>query len=293
MTRTPASRIQSLARTALLLAASCIAVAGPALAQTTAASTPSPAFDVASIRPHQGAVTVVGIRSDADGISGFYVNIPILVQRAYGLLTVDQVLGSPDWATTERYDVQAKMSDKDLEEISKLSPTEATASREKMLQALLADRFKLKAHIEQRQTRVYDLVLTSKPRLKDAASDSEEHLKRGKDGKPIGGFIQFEKSALVAQGYTMKQLANFLSQPFWTGLGRPIIDKTGLLGAYDFTLNWVPQSNRLPGLPGSSGTPDEASSLFSALQEVGLKLQPATGPEDFVIIDHVEKPTDN
>jgi len=219
----------------------------------------------------------------------------MLVQRAYGLRTSDQVSGAPKWATSDRFDVEAKMSEADVAVMAKLSPNEKTARRELMMQSLLAGRFKLKVHPETKQVPVYELVVAKGgPKLKDAATDSSGHIEKGEDGKPLAGFIQPLEDKTIAQGYSMKALADFLSQPFWSGLGRPVLDKTGLTGTYDFTFDWSPQLMRsLPGEKSIPASAEEAGPIFTALKEVGLKLQPATGPIDIVVIDHVEHPTAN
>jgi uncharacterized protein (TIGR03435 family) len=107
-----------------------------------------------------------------------------------------------------------------------------------------------------------------------------------------------------AQAFSMDQLANFLMQPF-TGLGRPVKDKTGLTGKYNFTLNWTPDPGMAPlapsgGLPPpappvSGASPDSSGpSIFTALEEqLGLKLQPATGTFDVIVVDRVERPSEN
>jgi uncharacterized protein (TIGR03435 family) len=79
-------------------------------------------------------------------------------------------------------------------------------------------------------------------------------------------------------------------------VGRPVLDKTGLTGTYDFPLNWSVYSAR-PAMPsaatGDASEPDDATSIFGALKEIGLKLQPAAGPMETIVIDHVEKPSEN
>jgi len=228
------------------------------------------------------------------GIDAAFVTLPMLVQRAYGLLSNDRVFGAPEWAKADRFDIRAKMSETDISQMQKLSPTEAKTRRELMMQALLAERFKLKVHSETKQAPVYDLVVAKGgPKLKDAVTDANPPMGKGEDGRPRTGFNQATGSTEVAQGESTRALADFLSQPV-SGLGRPVVDKTGLTGAYDFTLNWVPHFDRiLPGSGGGSASPDEADSLFEALQQIGLKLQPATSPIDIIVIDHVEHPSEN
>lgn len=235
-------------------------------------------------------MSMTGLMYQPDGVSGT-VTLAMLVQYAYGLRSEDQVFGAPGWAKDQWFDVQAKMGEADIAEMQKLSSAEATAWRQLMLQALLAERFKLKVHSESRQAPVYELVVAKGgSKLKDAATDTSDPLLKGKDGKPLTGLLRFFKDRSVAQGYSISSLVDFLSQPV-SGVGRPVLDKTGLTGTYNFTLHWSPNSN----IYGSaiSSPSDDALSIFGALQEVGLRLQPATGPIETIVIDHVGKPSEN
>jgi uncharacterized protein (TIGR03435 family) len=299
----PTAASAKFAKKSLILTAASIAFACPMLLAQAASSptptanaTPAPSFDVATIKPHPtsggGTMDWIGIRNTPDGIEGAFVTIPILIQRAYGLRSADQVTGGPEWAKTERFDIQAKMSEAEMATMQSLSSAEVKTRRAHMLQTLLTERFKLKVHSETRQVPVFELVIAKGgPKLKDAATDPNPPLGKGEDGKPKAGFNQATKSTMVAQRESTKALADFLSQPF-SGLGRPVADKTGLNGAYDFTLNWVPHWDQImPGSAGSPASPEEADSLFEALQQIGLKLQPATGPIETIVIDHVEHPT--
>jgi uncharacterized protein (TIGR03435 family) len=215
----------------------------------------------------------------------------MLVMNAYGILSEDQVSGAPGWAKDEMFDVQAKMSAADFAEMQKLSPEESKVRRELMLQTLLAERCKLKTHPETKQVPVYELVVAKagSNKLIDAATDPNPKLNRGEDGKPSTG-IRFLKDTANVQAYSMKSLAGFLSQPV-AGVGRPVLDKTGLISTYDFTINWSVYSAGAGSTPGSPE--DNTASIFGALKEVGLKLQPATGPIDIIVIDHVERPSEN
>jgi uncharacterized protein (TIGR03435 family) len=262
----------------------------------TTADPSAPSFDVATIKPHLASapetMNWMGIRNNPDGIDAASATLPMLIQRAYGLVSADQVSGGPEWAKNERFDIQAKMSDADIAHMQKLSTAEAKARRQVMLQSLLAERFKLTVHSETRKAPVFELVVArGGPKLRDAANDNNPSLEKGEDGKPLVMFNQATKGTMVAQGLSTKALAGYLSQPT-SGLERPVIDKTGLDGAYDFILNWVPHWDRfIRGSGDGSVSPEEADNLFEALGQIGLKLQPATAPIDFIVIDHVEKPT--
>jgi hypothetical protein len=117
-------------RKSLLLTAASIALSCPMLlAQTTPGpaapsspttdAPPAPSFDVATIKPHPSAgdPSWIGIRNTPDGVEGAFVTIPILIQRAYGLRSADQVSGGPVWTKNERYDIQAKMSEVEMAEM--------------------------------------------------------------------------------------------------------------------------------------------------------------------------------
>jgi len=264
------------------------AVSAPA---TYTTPSPAPAFDAVTIKPfHLGPGTrFVGIEDTPDGVHASNANLAMLVVYAYGLRTEDQVTG-PDWAKMERYEVVAKMSAADIAEIQKMSNGEGTARRALMLQALLAERFQLKAHSETKMVPVYELLVNKgASKLKDAATDPNPPLGKGEDGMPHQG-TKFLKDTSVWQAWSMKNLAGFLSQPV-AGAGRPVMDKTGLTGTYDFPLNWSVYSAGAGAALGSEE--DNTASIFGALKEVGLQLHPATGPIETLVIDHIEKPSEN
>ena len=280
-------------RKSLLLTAASIAFLCPILPAQSGLAPAAPSFDVATIKPNLSTepTSWMGIRNTPDGIEGAFVTIPSLIQRAYGLRSTDQVSGGPDWAKNERFDIQAKIGEAAMAEMQKLNPAEAKARRETMLQALLVERFNLKVHSGTKQAPVFELVVAKGgSKLKDAVG-ADRPL--GRDGKPIASFSQATGSTMVAQGESTKALADLLSQPT-SGLGRPVVNKTGLDGAYDFTLNWVPHWDRLlPGAGDGPASAEEVDALFEALQQIGLKLQPVTGPVEIVFIDHVERPSGN
>jgi uncharacterized protein (TIGR03435 family) len=291
----PATPAPNFLQKSLLITAACIALVSPMLlAQTNASptpsATPSPAFDVATIKPHAGPAYSRGLRYQPDGFSGT-VTLSSLVQFAYSLLTEDQVVGAPDWAKNQWFDIQVKIGGADVAEMQKLTPAESNSRRALMMQALLAERFKLKTHSATKQVPVYELVVAKSPsKLIDAATDPKTVM--GKDGKPSTG-IHFMKDTADVMAYSMSAWAGFLSQPV-SGVGRPVLDKTGLTSTYNFPLNWSVYSAR-PAMPsaaaGDAAAPDDTTSIFAALKEVGLQLCPTTGPIETIVIDHAEQPT--
>jgi uncharacterized protein (TIGR03435 family) len=293
-------------RPILLIAAACIALVSSTLfAQSSAASgtgsappanaSPAPSFDAATIKPippdSRPTRGWVGVQIQPDGIEFAWQTLPELLCYAYGYkdLRFDgQVTGLPDWAKAQRYDVVAKMSATDVTGLQKLSKDEQEQLREAMLQSLLAERFSLSLHRGTKQIPVYEMVVAKGGiKMKDAATDpTPPQLGKGEDGKPLST-LRWSKDTTLMQAYSMTSLANLLSMPA-AFVGRPVLDKTGLASTYNFTLDWSIYSARAAA--GNSPT-DDATSIFAALGNIGLKLQPATEDIQTVVVDHVDKPS--
>jgi uncharacterized protein (TIGR03435 family) len=169
-----------------------------------------------------------------------------------------------------------------------------------MLQPLLAERFKLKAHTETKQLPVYELIVAKGgPKLKEATpGDTYANGFKGPDGVGRGGMMRMGRGQLTGQGVPITTLTNLLSQQ----LQRTVVDKTGLTGKYDLELNWTPEQGEgglgpPPGAasPQAEPAPDATGpSIFTALQEqLGLKLQSTKGPVETLVIDHAEMPSEN
>jgi uncharacterized protein (TIGR03435 family) len=256
------------------------------------------AYDVVSVKPtHPTRVIFAGVQNRPDGIDGENVTVAMLVQYAYGgskLPIDDSETGLPDWAKSDLFTVLAKMSDAQTAEFAKLSKDEQEQRREAMMQALLAERFKLKVHLEARQVPDYELVVAKGgPKFKEGDTNSPDAPK-GPDGKPMRTGMMFRGNQMTAQAQSMEQLANSLAS---RGVPHRVVDKTGLTGKYNFTLNLSPEQGVGPAPGGSTdaSAPDDAGSwIFTALQEqLGLKLRPGTEAADVVVVDHVERPAQN
>jgi uncharacterized protein (TIGR03435 family) len=239
---------------------------------------PSLAFDVISIKPDKSATGGFHLRYTSDGIDAENISPIMMMRLAYGLLSSNDnlCLGIPDWAKNERFDVKAKVGDANVKAYQQLSRDE----HNQMLASVLKERFNLAAHKETREGKVYALVIAkSGPRLKESAADANAS-QQSSDGH------------LTAQGVPMVGLTIFLTQK----LGTTVLDKTGLTGAYDVTLRWTPESTAaMPGDPPSTGAdaPD-APSLVTALEEqLGLKLVQQKGPVEYLVVDHIERPSAN
>jgi uncharacterized protein (TIGR03435 family) len=246
-------------------------------------------FDVVSVRPNKAGMWG-GSGPTADGYDQNNVLIYYIAQ-AYGLAS-QRILGLPDWyRTDDEYEIRAKVADADIPEWSKSNQTQLQGA----LQALLADRFQLKAHYETRDAPVFALVVAKGgPKFK-AAMPSDPYLNGVHDpsGKPsIGLGYKYEPGSdhgrFVAQGATMAALVQNLNELVSGGLGRLLVDKTGLTGKYDFSL---PIYFAWEGGPPSDNI---APSIFTVMEEsLGLKLEPTTTPVEFLVIDHIERPSAN
>jgi uncharacterized protein (TIGR03435 family) len=154
-----------------------------------------------------------------------------------------------------------------------------------MLQALLADRFRLKIHRETRELPIYALVIgKGGPKFKESAPDAKGTL-----GFLMGGV----RASIRGSKMSTAQLAISLSRE----AGRPVLDQTGLSGNYEMTLEWIRDEPQvIAGSPGSAVVPPDLTgpSLFTAIQEqLGLKLEAKKGPIDMLIVDRAEKPSEN
>jgi uncharacterized protein (TIGR03435 family) len=192
-----------------------------------------------------------------------------LIANAYGL-GMHQVIGFPGWADTDRYALSVGMDLEKLEAFKTLPMDEQLRQQRLMMQAVLAERYQLKAHHETREMPVYELVVANGgPKLREKVLEE----------RPGASF--FMPRNWWGNYGTMEDIASKLAGP----TGGVVIDKTGLgTKTFIYFLKWTSDSQ--------SGTAGGAPSIFTALEEqLGLKLVPATDPVDILVIDHIEKPT--
>jgi uncharacterized protein (TIGR03435 family) len=194
-----------------------------------------------------------------------------------------QIIGGPSWAGTERYDVVARAGENPRPEQVRL-----------MLRSLLADRFKLKLQTATRDLPVYALVMARSDGRTGAGLRAAEGACAGTvdpaapdPGPRCGSTVG--NGTLRTQGISIARLAGEL-----TGfVGRRVEDRTGLAGNFAIELEWSPQLQAEPGQP-APRSGDARPSLVTAVQEqLGLRLEPRTGPVDVIVIDSVERPSEN
>lgn len=281
------------------------------------------AFEVASVKPAQtnGRPTsnvpllgdayapTGGLFSATNTVLMNYLRFAFKDKKLVYQATPD-LAGAPGWVRTEQYDIEARAQGNPTKDQMRL-----------MMQALLAERFKLSFHYESRPLPVYGLVLSREgklgPQLKPAdgtcstsAGDIQAINTLPQLPAPVGSQAAASQIPSIPCGVltpvppsvpgrmriagrkvALAFLAEMGSAPV-TGVDRLIVDRTGLTGTYDMSFEFSPRVNG-PTPPGF--TPDETGSTFTeALQDqLGLKLLPQTGPVDVLVIDHVEKPTPN
>ena len=217
----------------------------------------------------------------------------------------------PKWATTEKFDIQARAANPSTKDQMRL-----------MMQSLLAERFKLKVHFETHDKPIFNLVLArpgkTGPQLRPYAHDppctdttsmySSPSGTAGPDNKAKVGefppacrdtaaFVHSENgSRLLTWGgrnLTMHQIAELMKAAPLANVDRPVVDQTGLTGDFDFLITYgISVSN--PLTPGTTDPEDNGPTFRDALKDqLGLKLESGTGPVESLILDHIEEPTPN
>jgi uncharacterized protein (TIGR03435 family) len=279
-----------------LILAALVLTTPPVLAQDKVA------FEVASIKQNKGSDARQGARLLPGGRIEI-TNLPLrmMVRIAYGATTIqttDQIVGGPAWAVADRWDIVAKAEGDPGFDTASGQPLRLIA----MLKTLLEERFKVKVHTEKRDVPTYALVLAVKdkfgPTLKESHADCYSPASPPPQGTPpdparLCG-IRGPVGGITVMGVPMQQVAQTFSG--YPSIGRPVIDRTGLNGRYDWKLDWVPQfingpTADAPPIPNPAA--DTGPNIFTALAEqVGLKLQSERGQVDYIVIDRAERPTD-
>lgn len=257
--------------------------------------TPGLTFEVASIKLNTGTSRIGGQAFQAGGRYSSTTTVALLLLMAYPTQSREQV-GVPAWVTEDRYDIVATAG------------REATRAEViEMIKSMLIERFKLQAHVEMREEPVYNLVVAREdgrlgPDIERSTLDCEKvteqrrngEMPRAPNGSPACGSSnqanlapgapgapQIRALSTTASGVSMAGLAGSLR----LGAGRVVIDRTGLMGLFDYKLRYSADVQL---------TSADAPSVFTAVQEqLGFRLQPATAPITVLVVDHIERPTEN
>lgn len=262
-------RIPRYVLVALLLS---FAIAATLRAQEPAV--PASAFEVATVKRSTAPLTASGFRASPSGLVNI-TGLPLreMIKFAYSAV---EVVGGPAWIGTDRFDVEAR------------APAGAKLETA-MLRTLLAERFKLQVHTENRELPIYDLVMARQdrafgPRLSRSTCAPPMATDAQQPGvRPCVPFRLGGGASITAEGVTMEELAARLAG--FPAVQRPVRDRTGLTGAFDFQITFVGISNP---------DPNAGPGLFTALQEqLGLKLESQNAPVEVVVVDRAEAPTEN
>lgn len=237
-------------------------------------------FEVATIRPADP--NVQGRYIKMQSAHRFYAHnhtVKTLIEAAYNI-TSRAVSGGPAWAESDKYEIVA-VTPNDV----RPTPDEQMT----MLRQLLTERFHLSFHREPKEFSVYAITVAKNgPKLKPTALDPNATP----DGPPLLAFVLSpEVVRLPAKYTTVAEMASVMQRAVFD---RPVIDRTGLTGRYDFDLEFTPDESMFGGL-GMKGTAESTKpDLFTAMQEqLGLKLEASRGTIDTVVIDRVDRPADN
>ena len=226
-----------------------------------------PSFEVATIKPADPN------QSNGNFIIGshrIYIenqNVESLLAFAYAMHQ-KQIVDGPAWLDTQKYNIFGQADGEGVPNLHQI---------QEMLQSLLASRFGLTVHREKRELAIYAItVAKGGPRLTKSPS--------GSNGLPT-------QSGHGTGGEDIRRFTNNSMSDFALGmqafLDKPVVDETGLTGRYDFVLKWTPDES-------NTNDPNAPPGMFTAVQEeLGLKLEPTKGPTDVLVIDHIERPSEN
>jgi uncharacterized protein (TIGR03435 family) len=288
------------------------ASAPAAPAATTAAATP-PAdptlgitFDTVSIRPTSPGPSHITNPLDGDGITVENSTLFEIVRWNFNKssLRQDQLQGVPDWFYTDNYEIHAKVADSDVAAWQKIGE----GGHRMVFRKMLADRFKAAWHFADIDSPIYNLVIDKRGLKIEEAKPGEASpyfktaAKTGSCGLNLDGTVMSQTGAALTMcpapdGYPMyvfqqQHLSSFAKGFLSRFAERPVVDKTGLAATYNFSLEFAFDPGVDAAATGDFGP--SRPSISTALQEqLGLKLEPARGPVEMMVVDHVERPSEN
>jgi uncharacterized protein (TIGR03435 family) len=267
----------------LAVAATFFSLASQSWAQSSAQDTAAvaPSYATVSIKPDKSGLQWQTMKLGPGELTVTNETLQMLIRHAYQV-QADQIHRGPSWLDSERYDVQAKVDKSAVENLQRLAPAQADLEQRQMMQAFLADHFKLAVHRETTSVPVYELVLAENgPKLQQSLPG---------DAEAQGRVIQVGNGHITGREVPIATLASLLSEQ----LGHTVVDKTGLTNHYDVTLEWPTSGDGQQGTESSPSNESSKAAIFAVLQdELGLRLEPHEVPMEILVIDHVERPTQN
>jgi uncharacterized protein (TIGR03435 family) len=238
-----------------------------------------PVFDVSTVKlsqPNQPGQSILVGRGGSNLFTTTNTTLKDLIIFAYGLHN-KQVIGGPAWAESEKFDVMGKPDLPGMPSVTQL---------QSMVQKMLVERFQLAFHKEKKELSVYAITV-AKGGVK---------MTKAEPGGSLPGFGGRGPGSIVVRNAKMEEFAGFLQSRI---VDRPVVDQTSLPDRYEFTLKWTPDINQ-PAQPGQPAPPppsvegEAPPDLFGAfVQQLGLKLEATKAPVEVMVIDKVEKASDN
>jgi uncharacterized protein (TIGR03435 family) len=278
-----------------LLACGMAVGQAPAGAKPAGAKGTALAFDVVSIKPSGTPPSGFGLGPSGYSAKGW--NLYTTIMLAYYPMTTmfgystDRMSGEPPWVRNDRYDIDAKLDEESVLVWKNLTVEQRWEKLRPLLLAILQERCKLVTHTTMVDAPVYELVVGKHGlKMKETPSDEAppEHA------IPISDeawMIPIQPGAVKPQFVYFRTSMADLAKDLSTVSNRPVVDRTGLTGKYDFA---VPRIDPIPSTVAGNGAasdPDESPKWD--VTEAGLEMRPAKAPEEFLVIDHIEKPTAN
>jgi bla regulator protein BlaR1 len=238
----------------------------------SAQTVPEPSFEVVSIRPSGPGAHSWSYKESPDRVALTGANARTLVADAYGK-DLPNILGGPAWINSEQYDVNATFGDSVAVRLASLSPKDRMDQIFLMLRSAMEQRFGLRTHHETREVPVYALVLAKGgPKFGPAPPAANEAGAREVGAKYNGHLWTVNREPMSFLALQLSRIPE---------VGRNVIDQTGLKGDYRFNLDW------------SSKTDPDVSVFTVVKEQLGLTLEPTKSPVDFLVIDHIELPSEN
>jgi bla regulator protein BlaR1 len=266
-----------------------MAIAQSAATSNSASSAKPMAFEVVSIRQNVAGGKVQAFGATPDGFRMLNASLSRVIMAAYVPRTGEAIywepVGFPAWVNSDHYDIEAKIEEADRAEWQK--PEAQLKMLRAMLQTMLAERCKLVVHREVKEAPVYYLELgKGGPRFRESKDGDAPGGRQSPF--PGGGVVEREGSKLHFYQAPIKLLASYLTNRNLGGA--PIQDRTGLTRRYDFVVDWGAWTG---GLAGAEDASDPGPTMFSAVGALGLKLVSAKGQVETLVLDHVERPSEN
>jgi uncharacterized protein (TIGR03435 family) len=308
------------------LGVAAIAGVSPLILVAAPQAGPRPSFEVASVKPvdratmhrdHEGHILDAEQFVDRTDLLTYVTQayLPgafctMKVAMGYDCSLISIAPAVPAWIRTDRWEIQAKLPPHSPVYTQRQMRSGDTPQLNQMLQVLLEDRFHLKVHRQTREIAVYAITVAKNgPKLKPTPAGGDRQKIGDGSIAEFHGLWGMERFAspdgtprerLTFRASSMQEAADGLGRYF----DRPVLDRTGLKGNYDFTLEYEvdptpappPVVDKTSGLGGSFANPWSGLSsgaLSNALQDVGLKLESTKAPVEVLVIDHAEKPSAN